>query len=46
MAADVKEMYHMLRLPDCDRPLMMFLLTESAEEEPSGYQMRMEEIFP
>ena len=25
MAADVKGMYHMLRLPDCDKPSMRFL---------------------
>ena len=38
MAADVKEMYHMLRLPDCDKPSMRFLWRESAEEQPSVYQ--------
>ena len=25
IAADVKEMYHILRLPDCDKPSMKFL---------------------
>ena len=30
MAADVKEMYHMLRLPDCDKPSMKFLLERSS----------------
>ena len=38
MAADVKEMYHMLRLQDCDKPSMRFLWRGSAEEEPSVYQ--------
>ena len=37
MAADVKEMYHMLRVPDCDKPSMRFLWRESAEDEPSVY---------
>ena len=30
MAAGVKEMYHMFRLPDCDKP---------PEEEPSVYPL-------
>ena len=38
MAADVKEMYHMLRLPESDKPAMRFLWRESPEEEPSVYQ--------
>ena len=38
MAADVKEMYHMLRLPERDKPSMRFLWRESPEEEPSMYQ--------
>ena len=38
MAADVKEMYHMLRLPERDKPSMRFLWRESPEEEPSVYQ--------
>ena len=38
MAADVKQMYHMIRLPDCDKPSTRFLWGESAEEEPSVYQ--------
>ncbi|XP_068686750.1 uncharacterized protein [Montipora foliosa] len=29
MAADVKEMYHMLRLPDCDKPALRFLWRDS-----------------
>ena len=37
MAADVKEMYHMLRLPDCDKPAMRFLWRDSLNEEPSLY---------
>ena len=38
MAADVKEMYHMLRLPDSDKPGMRFLWRESLDGEPSVYQ--------
>ena len=38
MAADVKEMYHMLRLPERDKSAMRFLWRESLEEEPSVYQ--------
>ena len=38
MAADVKEMYHMLHLPDSDKPAVRFLWRESLEEEPSVYQ--------
>ena len=38
MAADVKEMYHMLRLPDNDKLAMRFLWRDSPEEEPSMYQ--------
>ena len=38
MAADVKEMYHMLRLPDHDKPAMRFLWRNSLREEPIVYQ--------
>ena len=38
MAADVKEMYHILRLPDSDKPAMRFLWGELPDEEPSVYQ--------
>ena len=38
MAADVKEMYHMLRLPERDKPSMRLLWRDSPEEEPSVYQ--------
>ena len=38
MAADVKEMYHMLRLPDHDKPAIRFLWRNSLREEPSVYQ--------
>ncbi|XP_022798022.1 uncharacterized protein LOC111336233, partial [Stylophora pistillata] len=38
LAADVKEMYHMLRLPDHDKPAMRFLWRDSLREEPSVYQ--------
>ena len=38
MAADVKEMYHMLRLPDRDKPALRFLWRDSLKEEPSVYQ--------
>ena len=40
MAADVKEMYHMLRLPENDKPAMRFLWRDSPEEEPSVYQFK------
>ena len=38
MAADVREMYHMLRLPDHDKPALRFLWRDSLKEEPSVYQ--------
>ena len=38
MAADVKEVYHMLRLPDHEKPVIRFLLRDSLEEEPSMCQ--------
>ena len=38
MAADVKEMYHMLRLPNRDKPAMRFLLRDSLDKEPSVNQ--------
>ena len=38
MAADVKEMYHMLHLPDRDKPALRFLWRDSLKEEPSVYQ--------
>ena len=38
MAADVKEMYHMLRLPDHDKPAIRFLWRNSLREELSVYQ--------
>ena len=38
MAADVKEMYHMLCLPEGDKPSMRFLWRDSPEQEPSVYQ--------
>ena len=34
MAADAKEMYHVLRLPDHDKPAMTFLWRNSLREEP------------
>ena len=38
MAADVKEMYHMLRLPDHDKPATMtFLWRNFLREEPNVY---------
>ena len=40
MAADVTEMYHMLRFPDNDKPAMRFLWRDSLEEEPSMYQFK------
>ena len=33
-------MYHMLRLPDNDKPAMRFLWRDSPEEEPSVYQFK------
>ena len=39
MAADVKEMYHMLPLPDHDKPAMRFLRKDSLREEPSVFQL-------
>ena len=39
MAADVKEMYHMLRLPDRDKPALRFLWRNSLKEEPGVYQL-------
>ena len=38
MAADVKEMYHMLRLPDRDKPALRFLWRDSLKEESGVYQ--------
>ena len=39
MAADVKEMYHMLRLPDRDKPALRFLWNEEEDaQEPGVYQ--------
>ena len=38
MAADVKGMYYMSRLPDRDKPAMRFLWRDSLKEEPSVYQ--------
>ena len=40
MAADVKEMYHILRLPEGDKPSMRFLWRDSPGEEPSVYQFQ------
>ena len=37
MAADAKEMYHVLRLPDHDKPAMTFLWRNSMREEPNAY---------
>ena len=37
MAADAKEMYHVLRLPDHDKPAMTFLWRKSMREEPNAY---------
>ena len=34
----MKEMYHMLRLPESDKPAMRFLWSESPDKEPSVYQ--------
>lgn len=38
MAADMKETYHMLRLPETHKPSMRFLWRDSPDEEPSMYQ--------
>ena len=38
MAANVKEMYHMFRLPDHDKPAMRFLWRNSLRKEPSVNQ--------
>ncbi|XP_068713094.1 uncharacterized protein [Montipora foliosa] len=38
MVADVKEMYHMLRLPDSDKPALRFLWRDSLIEELSVHQ--------
>ena len=38
MAADAKQMYHMLRLPDSDKPALRFLWRDSLIEELSVYQ--------
>ena len=38
MATAVKEMYHMLRLPEHDKPAIRFLWRNSLREEPSVYQ--------
>ena len=38
MVAHVKEMYHVLRLPDRDKPAMRFLWRDSPDEEASVYQ--------
>lgn len=38
MAANVKEMCHMLRLPDHGKPAMRFLWRDSLREELSVYQ--------
>ena len=46
MAADVKEMYHMLQLPDRDKPAVRFLWRESSEEEPSVYLHHRELTTP
>ena len=40
MAADVKEMYHMLCLPEGYKPSMRFLWRDSPEEQPSMYQFK------
>ena len=40
LAADVREMYQMLRLPWSDQPAMRFLWRESPSEEPSVYQFQ------
>ena len=40
IATDVKEMYHMLCLPERDKPLMRLLRRNSPEEEPSVYQFK------
>ena len=38
MVANMKEMNHVLRLPDHDEPAMRFLWRVSLREEPSVYQ--------
>ena len=38
MAADVKEMYHMLCLPDHDKPALRFVWRDSLKGGPSVYQ--------
>ncbi len=39
MAEDVKEMYHMLRLPDRDKPALRFLWNEEEDaQEPDVFQ--------
>ena len=38
MAADVKEIYHMLRLPNRDKSGLRFLKKDSLKEKPSVYQ--------
>ena len=40
LAADVREMYHMLRLPESDQPAMRFLWRESPSDEQSVYQFQ------
>ena len=40
MAADAKEMYHVLRLPDHDKPAMTFLWRNSLREEPKCISSR------
>ena len=37
MAADAKEMYHVLRLLDHDKPAMTFIWRNSMREEPNAY---------
>ena len=40
MVADVKEMHHILRLPESAKPAMRFLWSESPDKEPSVYQFK------
>ena len=40
LATDVREMYHMLRLPDSDQPARRFLWRESRSGEPNVYQFQ------
>ncbi|KAK2558705.1 hypothetical protein P5673_018910 [Acropora cervicornis] len=40
MVADMKEMYHMLRLSERDKPSMRFLWKDPPEEQPSMYQFK------